>query len=296
MRQRLVNSQLNNYATYLLYLRKMLILAENVFIYEDMPESIDLSYMNGALIRQGSVAFFYDDVLERLLALPWSSMGLKDCYGNPTKIEVFGENGYHRVLTKDEFVIMYDNTSKAPIYLDIAQSAERMALIKRTTDINISQQKTPRLWKTPTNKERTLQDAINNVDGMQERIITYDGVDLADTSCILEPAPYVADKLDLHKENEWSEFLQLIGITSLAIQKKERNISDEINAYLGGTIASRYSRFTTRVKAIDKINEKWNLQIKVKYYDGTPSDQDEEPIESEDEEYDVSMDNVSDMA
>ena len=37
-------------------------------------------------------------------------------------------------------------------------------------------------------------------------------------------------------------------------QKKERNIKDEVLASQGGTIASRYSRFEPRQKAIKMIN------------------------------------------
>ena len=66
-------------------------------------------------------------------------------------------------------------------------------------------------------------------------------------------------------------------------QKKERNIKDEVLASQGGTIASRYSRFEPRKKAIDLINEKFGdkykldgtkvleEKIEVSYYDGIPS-------------------------
>lgn len=54
-------------------------------------------------------------------------------------------------------------------------------------------------------------------------------------------------------------------------QKKERNIKDEVIASQGGTIASRYSRFEPRQKAIELINEKFNENIEVEYYDGIPS-------------------------
>lgn len=39
----------------------------------------------------------------------------------------------------------------------------------------------------------------------------------------------------------------------------------------GGTIASRFSRFEPRKKAVDEINKKFNLDIEVKYYDGIPT-------------------------
>ena len=175
---------------------------------------------------------------------------------------------------------MYDNNGRYPLWLDILQYAERIALATRTIDINIAQQKTPRFWKTKTEQEQTVKNAVNNVDTMENTVITYDNIDLDDTQIVLEPAPYVADKIDLHKEKDWNEFLRLIGIANMNFQKKERNIKDEVLASQGGTVASRYSRFEPRKKAIDEINTKFskylpNGKIEVKYYDGLPTSQEE---------------------
>ena len=71
-------------------------------------------------------------------------------------------------------------------------------------------------------------------------------------------------------------------------QKKERNIKDEVLASQGGTIASRYSRFEPRKKAIDEINKKFNTNIEVKYYDGLPTSIDNFE-ESEVDEYDTQL-------
>lgn len=270
MKRKLINSQLSNFATYNMYLRQLLTLAENVFEFKNLPPFIDVSYINKQLLRKGSIAFFKDEVLG-LLALPYIVVNGLDVYGRPKRIEVLGQNGYRRVLNSDEFVIMYDNNGRYPLYLDICQYAERIALDTRTADINIAQQKTPRVFKTSTEKERSVRDLVNNVDGYENTIITYDNMDLDETSMVLAPAPYVADKIDLHKQNDYNEFLRLIGVSNLSYQKKERNISDEIQAMQGGTIASRYSRFEPRQRAVEEINKKFELNIEVQYYDGEPS-------------------------
>ena len=230
-----------------------------------------------------------------MLALPFDNIGKLDVYGRPTAIRVYSANGYSKVIkNQDEFVIMYDNNGRYPLWLDILQYAERIALDTRTIDINIAQQKTPRFWKTKSEKLKSVQDLVNNVDGLENTVITYDNLDLDDTTIVLEPAPFVADKIDIHKEKDWDEFLRVIGIANMNLQKKERNIKDEVLASQGGTIASRYSRFEPRKKAIDEINEKFGNvvlldgslaipeKIEVKYYDGLPtSDEKKEIIESE---------------
>jgi len=142
---------------------------------------------------------------------------------------------------------------------------------QRVMDINIQQQKTPRFWKTKAEKEKSVKDIVNNVDANENIVITYDNIDLDDTTLVLQPAPYIADKVDLNKDKIYNEFLRLIGIANLSFEKKERNIKDEIQAMQGGTIASRFSRFEPRKKAIDMINKKFESNIEVKYYDGIPS-------------------------
>lgn len=299
MQKKLINSQLSNFKTYEMYKRQLLTLAENVFEFKNMPKYIDTAYLNKCLLRQGSIAFFVDEILG-LLALPYQNLGKLDVYGRPRQIIVSSQNGYRKVLkNQDDFVIMYDNNGRYPLWLDILQYSERIALDTRTCDINVLQQRTPRFWKTKSENVKTIQDLVNNIDAMENTVIAYDDLDLDDTTMVLAPAPYVADKIDIHKEKDWNEFLRLIGIANMNFQKKERNIKDEVLASQGGTIASRYSRFEPRQKAIELINEKLGNKIllngkkvlenelEVKYYDGIPASKEEieEIYEEGEDEY-----------
>lgn len=298
MQKKLINSQLSYFKTYEMYKRQLLTLSENVFEFKNMPKYISTAYLNKILLRQGSIAFFVDEVLG-LLALPYTMLGKPDVYGRPTAIKVTSRNGYTKTIKNtDDFVIMYDNNGLYPLWLDIIQYAERIALDTQTTWINIAQQKTPRFWKTKSEKVKSIQDLVNNVEAMENTVISYEDLDLDDTTLVLAPAPFVADKIDSHKEKDWNEFLRLIGIANMNFQKKERNIKDEVLASQGGTVASRYSRFEPRQKAIEEINEKLankvllngkkaiENKIEVKYYDGVPT--------SENEEYDVESEGEDD--
>ena len=280
MQRKLIGSQLGNFKTYEMYKRQLLTLAENVFEFTNLPDFIDVSYLNKQLLRKGCIAFFKDEILG-VLALPFTSIGTLDVYGRPNTIQATSMNGYTRVLKRDEFVIMYDNNGRYPLWLDILQYAERLALDTRTIDINIAQQKTPRIWKTKQEKEQSLKAMINNVDSFENIVATYEDLDLDDIQIVLEPAPFVADKIDMHKDKDWNEFLRLIGISNLSYQKKERNIKDEIYAMQGGTIASRYSRFEPRQRAVEEINKKFGTNIEVKYYDGIPTSSEKEIFEDD---------------
>ena len=271
MKKRMINSQISNYKTYLMYKRQMKTLAENVFKFNNLPEYIDVAYLNKTLLNDGAIAFFKDEVLG-VIALPFCSYGKLDVYGRPNQIYVFGQNGYHEVLDKDKYVIMYDNNGKYPLVLDIAQMAERVALAVRTQDVNIIHQRTPRIWKTSKDTEKSVKDLINEIDTMVETVVTYDSKNvLTDLQSVQAPAPYVTDKLDDHLKELFAEFYRLIGVANVQIQKKERYITDEMQASQGGTIASRWSRFEPRQHAVKEINEKFGLDISVEYYDGEPN-------------------------
>lgn len=290
MRKQLKENQLSNFKTYQMYLREMLTLAENVFEFENLPDFIDVAFLNKKLLRDGSIAFFKDEYLG-VIALPYTVKGTLDIYQRPQKIMAIAPNGsYRRELNPEEYVIMYDNNGRYPLFLDITQYAERIALDTRTIDINILQQRTPRFWKTSSDKERSIRDIINNVDGLENTVLTYEDINLDDIQLVLEPAPYVADKIDIQKEKIWNEFLRLIGIANMNFQKKERNIKDEVMASQGGTIASRYSRFEPRQKAIKQINEKFGTNINVRYYDGIPTS--EKDVIDDIEESEVIEDDV----
>ena len=281
------NSQITNFNTYLMYLRQCRSLAENVFCYENLPKIIDVAYMNSILLSRGSIAFFKDDVLG-LLALPYSVSGELDVYGRPKSIIAKGKNAYtFPIDNPEDFVIMYDNYGQYPLLLDIYQYAERLAETQRSKDINIRQQRTPRIWQTSDEKMRTLKDLLNDVEAYSDNVIAYDSFSIDEINSVLAPAPYVADKLEDDKQKIWNEFLRLIGVSNVQIQKKERNIKDEISAANGGTIASRFNRFEPRKKALEEIKEKFGIDIKVSYYDGLPTNLRELESESEVTQNDV---------
>ena len=266
-------TQIDNIKTTEMYKRQFVSLAENVFNIKNLNEVapfMDYSYVNKELVYKGCIAFFMDEYLG-LLALPYVNLGKLDLYNRPIDIQVIGRNGYTRKLKKGEYVIMWDNRSKQALIYDILQYSERVAQIQRTIDINIAQQRCPRIWKTKTENKKTIEDLINGISANNEAITVYDNLEIDDTTAILEPAPFVADKLSEQKDKIWNEFLRLIGVANTSFQKKERNIRDEIFISQAGTIASRFTRFNSRVDAIKKINEMWGLNLEVEYYDGLPT-------------------------
>ena len=260
--------KLNNTYTFFYYLDKMVTFANSVYQYEKAPNSIDPLWLNDKLLRKGSIAFFRDDVIDEVYALPYTVIGQRDLYNRPLRIKCIGKNGYESdVLTRDQFVIMYDNTAMIPLYPKIYQLAMRMSRKERTIDINVNQQKTPRILKTSNNKTLSVRKFLEEVEEFEDAIVTYDQMDLDDLDAVLMPAPFVADKVQESKEATWREFCELVGISTVPVEKKERMISSEVIASQGGNYIGRYSRWNPRKRAIDEINKKFGLNIELVCYD-----------------------------
>lgn len=259
--------KLTNNSTYLLYLRQMLTIAANFCVYDGLSDYIDESYLKKCLVNKGSIAFFYDDMLDDVIALPYLNVSKLDVYNRPTRIQCYGYNGYTSgILEKWQFVIMYDNEGRYPLLYDIMQYATRLANMRRTCDINISQQRTPRIFRTKKEQEFTMKNIMRQIDNNEEMMITYNNIEeLEDFNCILTPAPFVADKINIEMVNLWNDFLTMCGIVNINNEKKERMLQSELEFAQTSNIACVNNRMQPRQKAFREIYKKWGKNISCSY-------------------------------
>lgn len=264
-----ISRELSNLDTILMYRDFLLFIAENSIEISGLPDNIDLDKVNSWLIECGKVAWFFDDEIGEYNILPFNTTKRVDIYGNPTQINVFSCNGYKRYLKKGQFIPIYDNTHKTCIYPAIMQFAERLALNRRVEDINIFNQKTPRIYQCSNEQKLTLEKIIRSVDTFNTSVLASDAIDFEKILTDFNPVPFVADKINENGNRIISEFLQLIGICSVSEEKKERLISSEIYFSQGGALVARLGRLNSRKRAFDRINKKYGLDIKVRFYDET---------------------------
>lgn len=280
VRKRTMTNQITNVLTFESIFKQMTSIAKVNYIIEGLPETVWMPYVYNKLLYNGSIAFYVEPDIG-LIALPFQTIGKLDIYNKPIKIKCMASNGQNsRILDPEEYVIMYDNTDFRSIIPDIRLYAQKMAQCERTADINIIQQRTPRIIKGSQNQEQTIKRLYQDIDSNEEIIYLYKDLDLDDIDIVLQPAPFVADRLDEHADRIWNNFCRLVGVSNLAVQKKERLISSEVNALQGGAIASRWSRYLPRAEAVEQINKKFsdylNEEVKVRYYDDLPSSEAEE--------------------
>ena len=258
------SAKLNN-LTYTQYVNRLTELSISMFKWDGLPDTVDERYLELHLFLNGSMVYFKDDVIGDL-CLDCMPHGQLDVYGNPILRRAYsGYNNYNKLLKYTDSVIIWNNLMRTNSVLDVQMFARRLYNLDRIIDVNANAQKTPVLVQGTEKQRLTLLNVYKEYDGNSPVIFGDTNIDLNSLKVLQTGAPYVSDKLYELKTQIWNEALTYLGISNVSFQKKERLISDEVIRSQGGTVASRYSRLTTRQKAAKEINKMFGTSISVDY-------------------------------
>lgn len=258
------SAKLNN-LTYTQYVNRLTELSISMFQWNGLPDTVDERYLELHLFLNGSMVYFKDDVIGDL-CLDCMPHGQLDVYGNPILRRAYsGYNNYNKLLKYTDSVIIWNNLMRTNSVLDVQMFARRLYNLDRIIDVNANAQKTPVLVQGTEKQRLTLLNVYKEYDGNSPVIFGDTNIDLNSLKVLQTGAPYVSDKLYELKTQIWNEALTYLGISNVSFQKRERLISDEVIRSQGGTVASRYSRLTTRQKAAKEINKMFGTSISVDY-------------------------------
>ena len=261
------SAKLNNYS-FKQYYNRLTELSVSMFEWKNVPDTIDIRFLELALFGDGLAVFFYDDVLG-YLALRCAIGGQMNVYRIPTKRRAYAANGYNKNLDESNSVIIFNNYLHTNSMLDVELFARRLYNLDRAIDVNANAQKTPILVQCDENQRLTLKNVYMKYDGNEPVIFGDKNLNPNSIKVLQTGAPYVADKLYQLKTQIWNEALTYLGISNINVMKKERLITDEVTRNQGGTMASRYSRLEARRQACDEINRKFGLNISCDYREDT---------------------------
>ena len=255
---------LKNGSNYMFYFNRLKELALSMFEWKNLPDTCDERFLELALFENGQAVFFEDEVMG-YLALRTTISGPFSVYNVPTKRRAYAVNGYHKNLTNEDSVLIYNNYLRLNTVDIVRLYAQRLWDLDQIIDVNARAQKTPVLLHCSENERVTLLNAYEQFDGNEPVIYADKNLDLKNFTVFKTDAPYIADKIYQLKTQIWNEALTYFGISNLNIQKKERLVADEVVRNQGGTIASRYSRLNARRMAAEQINNMFGLDIEVNY-------------------------------
>jgi hypothetical protein len=257
---------LQNQRTYIQYVNRLTELSISMFDWKNLPDTIDARFLELALFNDGMAVFFKDEVMG-YLGLQVMICGALNIYRIPITRTAFAQNGYRMNLDPSNSVIIFNNMLHTNSILDVQEMSKRLYEIQRTIDMNVIQQKTPKIITCTENQRLVMKNLYAQYMGNEPFIFGDKNLDLSGIKTLDTTSPYVADKLYELKTQYWNEALTYLGISNVNTIKKERMITDEVQRNLGGTIASRYSRLFMRQQACEQINKMFGLNISVDYRD-----------------------------
>lgn len=257
------SASLNN-ATFRQYYNRLVELSISMFDWKNVPDTIDVRFLELTLFTNGQAVFFKDEELG-YLALANALDGDLDVYRIPRRRRAYAITGYQKKLTEKDSVIIFNNMLHTNSMLDVTMFAKRLYNIDRAIDVNVNAQKTPILIKCSEQERLTMMNLYKEYDGNAPVIFGDKALSANGFQVLKTDAPYVAEELYQLKSRYWNEALTYLGISNIGVQKKERLVTDEVVRSMGGTIASRYSRLESRRHACEQINKMFGLDIECDY-------------------------------
>lgn len=254
-----------NQLTMVDYLKRLEEIAINMFEWKNLPYDIDERFLELTLFTQGYAVFFYEEVMERYLALQAMIGGNLDVYRVPRRRRAYAVNGYNKELTDRDSVLIFNNYLREPSFPTVQLYAQRLYAIERAIDVNVNAQKTPVMILCDESQRLTMRNLYSQYDGNEPFIFGSKALDIQGVTTLNTGAPYIADKLMVLKHQYWNEVLTFLGVENANTDKRERLITDEVQSNLGAVQAQRYVRLNMRRKACDQINRMFGLNVSVDF-------------------------------
>ena len=254
-----------NNSTYVDYLDRLKLIAVSLFEWTGLDDIAGYGasrFMELCLYENGRACFLKDDEIgyKVLRANPDDKFNV---YELPTKIMAWSL-GYEKKVDFDDCVFVMNNLLMKPTLETLRLMATRLYETERTIDVNLIAQKTPVLIEGDTKTILTLKNVYMQYSGNTPFIFGNKQFDISNKLNVLNTnAPYLIDKLELHKHEIWNECMTYLGINNANTDKKERLITDEVDS--NNDLINYYLNcfYKTRKKACDLINEKYGLDIKI---------------------------------
>ena len=245
------------------YYYRLKLLAMVVYKWENLPEEINERWIERFLFDEGSCMIFKDKTFG-LMVSKCNGEGV-NFYDEPVNLTPVA-TGYSEIKSYEngsECILITNNDLMIPTKPTIDLFAFKLANIDRTIDINTNAQKTPVLIKCSEKQRLTLTNVYNQWQGNSPVIYGDKQLDTSDMEVLKTDAPIVFDKLQIQKHSVWNECMTFLGINNANQDKRERLVSDEVDANDEQVEMSSHVFLKARQDAAQRINKLFGTDIKV---------------------------------
>lgn len=259
------------------YHRKLMEVAVSRFEWKNLPEEIDVRFLERTLHFAGLVVFFKHDAYDKYFALRGNGSGNMNVYDNFTEFQVHGNGIMSQTLKYaqsdmlKECVPIWENPSRMPATDVVSIYAKRLARVDRTLDINALSARQPKILRGSPNMNLSKINFMRQMVNGAEFILLTD--QLADSVETLDMSidPDTFEKMHAYRARLYNECMGFLGIDNANQEKKERLIEGEVEANEEQTDVARATALDTRRQAAEEINRRYKLNIEVDYRGKLPT-------------------------
>ena len=249
------------------FLDRLRMLATSLFTWKGLDEIAGTGasrFLEQVLYEDGR-ACFVKDIKNGLgyLALRVNPSDKLNVYELPTQVMAWSL-GYNEIYDFDDVIYIMNNELQKSTLEFMELFAYRLYDTERITDTNLNAIRTPVLIEGDTKTILTLKNVYMQYSGNIPFIFGNKQFDISNKLNVLKTdAPYLVDKLDIHKHQIFNDALTILGIDNANTDKKERLIVNEVES--NEDLVNYYLNcwYKTRKKACDDINKKFGLNIEI---------------------------------
>ena len=239
-------------------------LAINRFTWGNLPLGLTSEQLEKLLIEKGVLMGYKSKY--GLVILPCFGENKINIYGLPTHYRTMSVNGIMEDLVDiKDGVLLKNNPTSTGDYNLISNYATLLNDIQMTQDVNLFQQNIPKIIITENGSELTAKNIINKLRQFKLFIFARKSItsqikveDVLDTS-----SPYLLDKLTDFEKEKYNQILTRLGINNANTDKKERLITDEVNANNDLINVNLDLMFDVRKKFTEEFNSKFGTNVTV---------------------------------
>lgn len=243
------------------YEQRLFLIASSMFKWSGLPSSIPPEFIENNLYTNGALAFADD-----------SKFGLVCCKftaSNPNMYDEYQDynlqatTGYNEMFKRGDIVLLKNNSLATPTVALADYYLKKLFEIDRTIDTNVVQQKNSKIILCDEAQKLTVQNMLMKHEGNVAFVLGSKQLSDIQTSTLDLTTPFISPELYELKMKIWGECLDMLGINNANTQKKERLITDEVNANNGLLQLSNDIFYETRLRACRELNKKFGLSVKV---------------------------------
>lgn len=256
-----------NLIEYNFYYKKFKKLLMIMFKWENLPDGISSRYLEETLFHDGIVIFFKSK-MGFYVVCKATQIGLNN-YNEPTGFHAVSDDGtINEYVKMKDCVVIYNDITRCGSVSDVNYFAKKISNVVKTIDINLENMKNPYIVETSEGQKESVKQVFRKkTNGEPYILVNEEYMKNVRASIFNLDIKDYTQSLTILKNEIINEALTYFGINNVHVQKKERLTSGETDQNNEQILLSKNTYLECRQNAVDSINKKFNLDIKLKIVD-----------------------------